>query len=111
MAKVKAFSFRLGERVNVPGKKGIQGIIGLPTHTGEMNLPISSVAQAPLARHAFLVRYLQEDGSPACEWFGDFDLAFANTALDMPAEAPPEKVARKAATRKPARKSKSKKRK
>lgn len=81
---MKAFTFRLGQRINVPGRKGVQGIIGLPTHTGEMHMPITGVAQAPLAHHAFFVRFLLEDGTPACAWFGDFDLAFANPEAPAP---------------------------
>lgn len=74
----KAYAFSFGQRVNVPGQDGVQGLISAPTHTGEMHMPIIGIAMAPLTRHAYLVRFLLEDGTPACSWFGDFDLAFAN---------------------------------
>jgi hypothetical protein len=74
MAK-KAFAFALGQRVNVPGKKGVQGVVSLPACINEFEPPKS----LPLGPWTFyMLRWLGDDGAPQCGWFPDAHLIEAN---------------------------------
>lgn len=74
------FCFRLGQRVNVPGKKkGIQGTVGLPRSDHE-RAPGLSIEDGDQTQ--WFVRYLQEDGTPVFFWFTEADLLAVNTSAE-----------------------------
>ena len=78
MAK-SAFAFRLGQRVNVPNHNNIQGVIGLPFASSEINpeaIPLKP--SIPI----WFVRWLADDGKVFVGWFPEPVLLAAN--------APPE---------------------
>jgi len=74
MAK-SAFAFKLGQRVNVPGKKGVQGVVTLPTGAAEFER-----GRAPLyASHVFFVRWVADDGiNQDHAWFILSEMSVAN---------------------------------
>lgn len=76
----KAYAFALGQRVNVPGEQGVQGVVSMPRHSHEMHLSIrqSLAVQIPISNHVFFLRWLSEDGTANCGWFGDFEITFTN---------------------------------
>jgi hypothetical protein len=103
----KAFAFALGQRVNVPGKKGVQGVVSTPRTTDVMEAPDVS-GDSDL----YLLRWLNESGRPVCGWFGEPDLTAAQpvpvtaTEIGSELEALAERVL--APRRKPARRRKTK---
>lgn len=76
MAK-KAFAFALGQRVNVPGKKNVQGVVSLPKCVNEFCVPSSFPASATLYPFIFL-RWLTEEGEATFAWFAEPDVSTAN---------------------------------
>jgi hypothetical protein len=85
MAK-RAFAFALGQRVNVPGKKGVQGVVSLPACINEFETPKS----LPLGPWTFyMLRWLGDDGAPQCGWFPDAHLIEANAPPAATVEAEP----------------------
>jgi hypothetical protein len=69
----KAFAFALGQRVNVPGKKGVQGVVSLP----RLGIEIVEVPTIEPVTFWF-VRWLAEDGAPLSGWFTEAAMAEAN---------------------------------
>ena len=97
MAK-KAFAFALGQRVNVPGKRNVQGVVSLPRAT-----QVIEFCNASGNPDLFFVRWLQDNGLPACGWFGEPGLTATNLP---PAEDVPVFIV-EPVKRKPARRRKS----
>ena len=105
MARKSAFAFALGQRINVPGKKNVQGVVSLPRCVNEFCVPPSFQASTTLSPFIF-IRWLGDDGEPAAAWFAEPDVETANSPL---AEDGPVFIAEpiKRRTRKPARHRKS----
>lgn len=78
--------FKLNQRVNVPGKNGIQGHI--VTRREKQTLPVPAIS---------LLKWIGEDGMEQQATFNDDDLAAANTppAARIVAVAPAKKSKRK----------------
>lgn len=92
----KAFAFKLGQRVNVPGKKSIQGVVSLPTFAGMIGN--TGLLACQDGESIYFVHWLDEGGNREAAWVGELALLDAQ-------EPEPE------LSSSPARKSKSKKRK
>ena len=77
----KAFAFALGQRVNVPGHPGVQGVIGLPFASAEIDpqaIPLNP--DVPI----WFVRWLAVDGKVWCRWCPEPELAAAQAPPDAP---------------------------
>lgn len=72
----KAHAFQLGDRVNVPGLGGVQGVVTLPAAPNEISVTVPG-------RHVYFVRWLRDDGWRTSGWFADFDLRAANPQPDV----------------------------
>lgn len=70
-------SFNLGQRVNIPGIKNIQGLVSLPNGTNEFHAPKSG------GRHWYFLRWLSADGEMKYGWFGDHEMIAAQEVVPV----------------------------
>lgn len=76
MAK-RAFAFALGQRVNVPGKKGVQGVVSLPLNPAEIGMA-DVPERGPIDTGCFFpVAWVDGDGRRGFAWFTQTDLMTA----------------------------------
>lgn len=109
MAKI-AFTYHLGQRVNVPGKKLTQGVVATPNTANEL----LNVNCPDECRNWYFVRWTMGDGRPTYAWFSESDLRDANDGKPHVATYDPTIViaagkAAKPVRKAPAKKSKSRK--
>lgn len=75
MAK-RPLEFAYGNRVNVPGKKGVQGVISAPRSAADMVCNVVFDPDLPQVIH--FVRWMHDDGTPMADWFLASDIRDAN---------------------------------
>jgi hypothetical protein len=81
----KAFPFRLADRVNVPGKRGVQGFVSLPMNASDGTVAervrcVAKGGEEDEGRIVF-VCWIAEDGTRARAYFTEAALILANPAV------------------------------
>jgi hypothetical protein len=79
---VKAFEFKMGQRLNVPGLKDVQGVITAPASPEDLRAPVP--ADADGRHHLAFMRWFDERGQAQTGWFPVPEVLAAN---QTPAQA------------------------
>lgn len=67
-----AFAFKLGQRLNVPNRNRVQGVVTLPRY------PHSIPLLTPAETHIYYLAWLADDGSGEDGWFSEGEILEAN---------------------------------
>lgn len=80
--KPKPFAFNLGQRVNVPGHKNVQGVIAMPASTTDMMASFDRLRanHTAGAAHIFFVVWTEATGYRRSDWFSVVELSAAQLA-------------------------------
>lgn len=84
----KAFLFKLGQRLNVPGLKDVQGVVTLPCGAIEFAIGEDAKRDTIVGEDCYFLRWLSERGRNRCGWFGEVQLSAANVAQEPVPAAP-----------------------
>ena len=94
MARRSTFALALGQRLNVPGNRKVQGVIGIPRACDQAEHSPDSLVMSE--QRLWFMRWLDDGGNIHTKWFAENEIIDAQAeATETPANPPALNTGRK----------------